>query len=130
MVSAKLMTVGDIFRVYLMTIDGKSEIQDFFDAGRRDPSLRAQAVGFATLINYVADFGISSLTDKQIKCWRQSGEMLYELRKGRDRISAFFFQRGLLMTTHFRKTRNRETAEYDRAVRMKRRFEADGIWED
>ncbi len=56
--------------------------------------------------------------------------MLYELRKGRDRITAFLFQRGLLMTTHFQKRRDRETAEYDRAVRMKRRFEADGIWED
>ncbi len=83
------------------------------------------------LLEHIANFGVSDLTEKQFKSWRQSGEMLSELRKGKHRIAAFIFKRRLvLLATCFDKTKGKESVEYARALRLKHRFHAEGIWED
>jgi hypothetical protein len=57
--------------------------------------------------------------------------MFCELRKGKLRISCFVYSdRVLLLATAFRKTRRKEDPEYARALRLKRMFDREGIWED
>jgi len=131
MVKATLFIDGARFRIYLLTVDGRSEVKDFFDWGIADSGMRGIVSGFVVMLNHMGSAGMADLTDKQLKCWRHSGEMMCELRKGRHRISAFHYQgRIVLLATHFQKTKDVETAEYDRALRLKRRFDAEGTWED
>lgn len=73
MISAKLFIEGKLYRIYLLLIDGKSEVKDFFDEGRENSSARGQAAGFANLLTHLADAGTTDLTDRQFKSWRQSG---------------------------------------------------------
>ncbi len=37
MISAKHAIEGKVSRVYFLTIDGESEVKDFFEEGRRNP---------------------------------------------------------------------------------------------
>jgi hypothetical protein len=83
------------------------------------------------MLNHIMDAGMANLTNKQLKCWRHSGEMICELRKGSHRISTFRYGGSIvLLATHFQKSKAVETAEYDRALRLKHRFDSERAWED
>jgi hypothetical protein len=94
-------------------IDGESEVKGFFEEGRRNHEVRGLVAGFMNFLERIANFGVSDLTEKQFKSWRQSGEMLSKLHKGKHRIAAFIFKRRLvLLATCFDKTKDKESAEY------------------
>jgi hypothetical protein len=131
MISAKLYKAGQALGVYFLAIDGNSEVKSFLEERSRNPETLAIAGGFVHMIGHLADKGLHALPSPVFRCWRLAGEMFCELRKGSHRVSCFVYpDRVLLLATAFRKTRRKEDSEYARALRLKRVFDREGIWED
>lgn len=131
MISAKLYKAGQALRLYFLSVDGDSEVKSLLGEHNRNSETLAIASGFVYLLGHLADEGFHALPPHVFKCWRRAGEMFCELRKGNYRASCFLYpDRVLLLATAFRKTRRKEDSEYARALRMKRAFDREGIWED
>ena len=131
MAEAILLEKGRKLKVFILAIDGETEIQRFFDESKSMPSLRGTIRGFGATINHICEQGLDRLTSRLADCWQEKTELFCELKKGRHRISYFRYPGGkVLLVTHFMKRRDVEQAEYDRALRLKHSFDAAMIWRE
>jgi hypothetical protein len=107
---------------------GDSEVRNFMDTSfNQDKSVVS---GFRDIIERLADYGFLELSYKMYKRWKRHDDIFFELRKGDHRIGCFQYQQRILLMTHFMKHQNVEEGEYERAVMLKHRFDANPLWED
>jgi hypothetical protein len=131
MTEAMLLKKGRKLKVNVLSFDGATEIRSFFDESESIASLRGTIQGFGGMINHICEQGSDKLTPKQVDCWQEQTELFCKLKKGRHRIGYFRYPGAkVLLVTHFMKRRDVEQAEYDRALRLKRGFDAAMIWRE
>ena len=128
---AILLKRGLFCHVYLLENEEYNEVKDFFDKNKNQKNKKAIVSGFIKYINYIADNGTYSLSDKIFKCWKKNkNDQICELKKGEDRISFFFHgEQKVLLCTHFVKSRSKEKREYKRAIKLNKKFTENSKWE-
>jgi hypothetical protein len=131
MLEAILIKKGRKLKVFILSINGDMEIQRFLNECDSEPLLRGTIRGFGALINHICEHGLERLTQNMADCWPEQRELFCEMKKGPHRISYFRYPGGkVLLISHFIKHRDVEQAEYDRALRLKYRFDAAPVWRE
>ena len=111
---AILVMEGKIFSIYALEYKGKSEIVSFL----KDRSIgRGIISGFHKILEYIADNGIK-LPSEHCKLMKIKGNKFYQIDKGRHRITFIRIENKILLLTHFIKTRQYQSEEYDRVIRL------------
>lgn len=124
---AILLLEGELLDIYTLEDNGLSEVKEFLE---RTESINKSIIsGFTKTIDYLADHG-TNIHSHFYKCWRKGRVYICELKKERHRISCFREGDKLLLATHFIKTQQVQENEYDRAIRLKGRFDQNQIWEE
>ncbi len=123
--------------IYALQRAGSCEVVDFLEGKTRDKPEKGHRLGLVAIIKKIADAQGYELPCEMFDSWsigkKAEREMFCEIRKGRRcRISCFKYDSGrrLLLTTAFMKTRPVEFVEYDRAIRLKKAFDANPSWSE
>jgi hypothetical protein len=131
MIEAILLKKGRKLKAFVLSVDGHIEIQRFLKECDSEPSLRGTIRGFGALINYICEQGLERPIPNMADCWPEQKERFCEMKKGPHRISYFRYPSGkVLLISHFMKHRAVEQADYDRALRLKHRFDAAPVWRE
>ena len=116
--------------IYSLEQDERTDEVRSFLSGINDPVDGGYVRGFIQIVNRIAEGAWPLLPNEQKKCWEQDGFWLCELRKGCWRISCFTESGRLVLGTVFRKSKNKQKKEYNRAVSLFRRFINNPDWEE
>ena len=122
---------GNKYDVYYLEGNKKANAIDFLLSDKK--SNECIVAGFFKSIEYILCNGVSSLPRKQFKKWPIESETFWELKKNKHRISFFKYTingKKILIMTHFTKKQLVETKQYNKAIKLKREFDANPIWED
>ena len=125
---AILLLRGDTLDIYTLETEPESnEIKNILT----NPENQYLGIinNFIIIIRHIASQGLN-LSKAYFDCWRESGIYFCELKKDKHRISFFQYQNRLLLMTYFIKHQAIEPREYRRAIRLKRSFDENPIWEE
>lgn len=130
---AILEIIGEEITIYSLDLEGengRNEVRDFLDR-INEQEVKSAIKGFRQKIMHIADNGTTGLSEKVWKQWKHRSFPLAEIRQGDWRISCFRFpENRLLLATAFKKQRDQEVGEYDRAVGRCRDFTVQQEWGD
>jgi hypothetical protein len=129
---AILFRRGIKFRIYLLENDKYIEVKNYFETNVNDSKKGASVRGFIQYINHMATNGYYDLSKDVFYCWKEDDrDKICELKKGKDRLSCFFYPGGkLLIITHFVKKGWKEKGEYRRAITLNNSFNENQRWEE
>ena len=119
--------------IYLLADeDGVCEVKNYFEENKDNPSTNGYVFGFIKYFNEIKDSGFLKFNKTQKKCWEEKGDKFCELLKGPERLSFFDYseESKVLILTHFSKHAMKEKREYKRAIRLRKRFEENPVWEE
>ena len=130
MLKAIILVRGDV-NIYTLEKNGKKEVTNYIITQSNDPQYGAFVQGLTSIINIIALERGYDVPSEWFKCWkpRKKGENFCEIRKGPLRIGCFKYGDKLLLCTLFKKTKQNQKEEYDRAINLKKQFDIESIWE-
>lgn len=133
---AILLVSGRLLRVYCLVAGGRGDVGDFLDSSRRpgEAEEKTAALGFLDIVDKIANQRGLDLPRGWYDRWtrKRGGQRIQvaELKKGSFRITCHRYPQGLLLVSVFRKTRQVQDDEYERAIRLRDRFDADPHWRE
>ncbi len=125
---ARLITRGNELNIFALELDnGSCEVINFLNMNESEH--REIISGFTKIIDHIAENGTNRV-GKFYKCWNYIDTLICELKKGRYRINCFRYDNNILLISFFLKTQDVETREYMKAIKLKKEFEENPIWEE